>query len=430
MDILIQPREGLFGEISVPPSKSYGQRALAASLLVPILEISNLGKSEDELAALEIIKNLGADIEWKNETELIIKSSFKFDKDISFSCGESGLTTRLFSGLMMLNKGQTTITGVGSLLQRPILSVFDIYRQLGIDFTSNQNFLPLVFTGNRKAIDLEIDGSISSQFITGVLFYMAGIWHSETLTVKIKNLKSRPYLDMTIDTLRQLGAKIEWQGEDIQVLPSMPQPSVNINVEGDWSSASFWIVAAALGGQIKLKGLYPESLQADRMILDIVKNYGAEVSWSNEVLTIEYKGSHPIDVNLTNAPDIAPIVSVLAIFTEGENILNGVDRLKYKESNRLDGIINWLELLGIQYSLDHNSLTIIGKSKINLLAQMPSNIEFDTNNDHRMVMASSILALFLKGCTVKGIESVKKSYPEFFQDFEKLGGNLNINKNK
>ena len=103
-----------------------------------------------QLAALEIIKNLGAEIEWKNETELIIKSSFKFDKDISFSCGESGLTTRLFSGLMMLNKGQTTITGVGSLLQRPILSVFDIYRQLGIDFTSNQNFLPLVFTGNRS----------------------------------------------------------------------------------------------------------------------------------------------------------------------------------------------------------------------------------------------------------------------------------------
>jgi 3-phosphoshikimate 1-carboxyvinyltransferase len=424
MDIIIQPSRGLSGEISVPPSKSYGQRALAASLLVPIMEISNLGHSEDELAALEIIKCLGVDIECKNDTIFKIKSSFNFDKDVSFSCGESGLSARLFSGLMMLNKGQTTITGNGSLLQRPINSIFDIYNQLGINFDSKQNFLPLAFTGNRKAIDLEIDGSISSQFITGVLFYFAGLWHSESLNLKIKNLRSRPYLDLTIDTLRQIGAKIEWQGDIIQVIPSTFLPSVTINIEGDWSSASFWIVAAALGGQIKLKGLNPESLQADRVVLDIIRTYGAEVNWENAALTIRSKNNNPLNVDLSDAPDLAPILAVLAIFTEGKNSLRGLERLKHKESNRLDGILNWLVKLQIPYTFEDNNLTVFGKTKINLMAETKAIIEFETNNDHRMVMASSILALFLRGGKVKGIESVKKSYPTFFKDFENLGGQI------
>ena len=271
MDILIQPGQGLFGEISVPPSKSYGQRALAAALLVPILEISNLGHSEDELAALEIIKNLGADIEWKNETELIIKSSFNFDKDVSVSCGESGLTARLFSGLMLLNTGKSAINGKGSLLHRPMHPIFSIYEQLGVPFNSDQNRLPISFIGNRKAIDVVVDGTISSQFITGLLYYLVGLRHTEILSLKIIHIKSKPYIDMTLDTLKQLGAKIEWHGEEIKVYPSMLESSAKICVESDWSSASFWIVAAAIGGKIKLKGLNPESLQADRLILDIVK---------------------------------------------------------------------------------------------------------------------------------------------------------------
>ena len=422
MDILIQPGQGLFGEISVPPSKSYGQRALAAALLVPILEISNLGHSEDELAALEIIKNLGADIEWKNETDLIIKSSFNFNKDVSISCGESGLTARLFSGLMLLNTGKSAINGKGSLLHRPMHPIFSIYEQLGVPFNSDQNRLPISFIGNRKAIDVVVDGTISSQFITGLLYYLVGLRHTEILSLKIIHIKSKPYIDMTLDTLKQLGAKIEWHGEEIKVYPSMLESSAKICVESDWSSASFWIVAAAIGGKIKLKGLNPESLQADRLILDIVKSYGAEVHWENEALIIETKGYQPMDVNLTDAPDLAPILAVLAIFTEGRNRLCGVDRLKHKESHRLNGLLNWLELLNIYYSLDQNDLTIIGKSKINLLAQTQANIEFETYNDHRMVMASSILALFLIGGRVKGIKATNKSYPTFFQDFEKLGG--------
>lgn len=422
MDIIIQPGEGLFGEISVPPSKSYGQRALAASLLLPNLEISNLGKSDDELAALEIIKNLEADIEWKSETDVIIKSSFKFDKDVSLSCGESGLTARLFSGLMLLNTGKTIINGEGSLLQRPMHSLFPIYEQLGVPFNTNQNRLPVSFTGNRKVKDLIIDGAISSQFITGLLYYLVGLTHTEILSLKILHLKSKPYLDMTINTLKQLGAKIEWSGDEIKVYPSQFETSVKICVEGDWSSAAFWIVAAAIGGNIKLNGLNAKSLQADRRIIDVVKSYGAEVSWSNEILTVENKSSRPIDVDVTNAPDLAPILAVLAIFTEGQNILRGVDRLKHKESDRLDGILKWLELLQIHYNLDQNNLTILGKSKINLQAKTHANIEFDTYSDHRMVMASSILAYFLKGGKVKGIEAVNKSYPRFFQDFENLVG--------
>jgi 3-phosphoshikimate 1-carboxyvinyltransferase len=422
MDITVNSTNGFYGEIHVPPSKSYGQRALAASLLIPRLEISNLGNSADELAALKILQSLGKSIEWKSDTKLVLDSNFDFRSDVDIFCGESGLCARLFSGLMMLNLGKTIITGDGSLAMRPMNSIFSIYNQLGLEFYSHQDRLPLTLTGNRQAIDLEIDGSISSQSISGVLFYLVGLKSMEALCLKISNLTSRPYIDMTIETLTSIGANIKWSGDNLLIHPTVLQESSHLSVEADWSSASFWIVAAAIYGQIKLTGLNPNSIQADRAVLDIVEQYGAEIVWENENLTIHSKNHRPFNLDLKNNPDLAPIIAVLAIFADGESVFQGVDRLKYKESDRLNSILNWLIVLNISYKLKGDSLHIFGSFDAKLKMNNTINLEFQTYNDHRMAMAACILASFLNGGVVKGIGAIQKSYPNFLHDFEKLGG--------
>lgn len=422
MDVVIESCQKLFGVLSVPSSKSYGQRALAASFLIPTLEIINLGNSADELAVLDIIKSTEAELVWIDETHLVVHSTFDFTKDVTIHCHESGLCARLFLGLMLLNKGKTIVNGTGSLLHRPMNSLYPVFDQLGLAYQGQQNHLPITYQGNRRAIDLEIDGSISSQFISGLLYYLVGLHHQQVLRLGIKNLKSKPYLDMTIDILRGLGARIDWIEGGLQVSPSNLKTKASIMVEGDWSSAAFWIVAAAINGNITLQGLNPNSLQADRKILDIVKEFGAKLNWEKGSLRIQSDHHRPFTADLRDAPDLAPILTVLAIFAEGESKLIGVDRLVHKESNRLSGILNWLELLHIHYILEEDNLMIFGKSKLNLAVERVNDIEFESNGDHRMAMAASVLALFLIGGKVKGYETVQKSYPDFYPDLEKLGG--------
>ncbi|MCE2961862.1 MAG: 3-phosphoshikimate 1-carboxyvinyltransferase [Chitinophagales bacterium] len=422
MDVVIESCQKLAGVLSVPPSKSYSQRALAASFLIPTLEILNLGKSTDELSVLDIIKSTEAELVWREETHLVVHSSFDFTKDVTIHCHESGLCARLFLGLMLLNKGKTLVEGTGSLLHRPMNSLYPVFDQLGLAYQGQQNHLPITYHGNRRAIDLEIDGSISSQFISGLLYYLVGLNHQQVLRLGIKNLKSKPYLDMTIDLLRGLGASIDWIDGGLQISPSILKSKASILVEGDWSSAAFWIVAAAISGDIALQGLNPNSLQADLKILDIVKEFGAKLNWEKGSLSIQSNRHRPFTADLRDAPDLAPILAVLAIFAEGESKLMGVNRLIHKESNRLSGILNWLESLQIHYSLEENNLMIFGKSKLNLAVERVNDIEFESNGDHRMAMAASVLALFLMGGKLKGCETVQKSYPDFYPDLEKLGG--------
>lgn len=424
MDVIIKQGKKLSGELKAPPSKSYGQRALAASFLVPRLDILHLGKSADELAVLEILKSCGAVLNEKGGDSLSIQNTFDFDTDIHINCEESGLCARLFLGLMMLNSGSTTISGIGSLIQRPMNSIFSVFNQLGIDYQSHQNTLPISFKGTKRAIDLIIDGSISSQYVSGILYYLVGLKHENELRLTIQGLMSTPYIDMTVDLLNQIGGKIEWVKDSLLIHPAQLKSKAEIRIEGDWSSAAFWMAAAAINGDIRISGLNPNSLQADRIMLDILKKYGARVCWESDKLRIQTDQHLPFTADLTHAPDLAPILAVLAIFSNGQSELRGVNRLIHKESNRLKGIVNWLELLDIPYTIQEDLLLINTNSRNNFSTRTIKDIEFETNGDHRMVMAASILAYYLTGGKVKGIEAVQKSYPDFFQDFEKLGGQL------
>jgi 3-phosphoshikimate 1-carboxyvinyltransferase len=424
MDVLIQAGDRLAGEVDIPSSKSYGQRALAASLLVSKARINNLGKSADELAVLEVLRTCGSQVSMLGTGNVEIETRFDFNKNIKIDCGESGLAARLFAGLLMLNHGETIIVGQGSLNLRPMTPLFSIFSQLGIESESANHYLPIRYKGKLFPIDLQADGGLSSQFITGLLYYMVGLKHHSPLSLLISNIKSKPYLDMTMQMLSEIGADLEWKGQEIIVKPSALKSEVELNVEADWSSASFWIVAAAISGRVKLNGLNRNSLQADVMLLEVIQSYGADVLWQENQLVIQSSQNRSFRVDANHAPDLIPILVVLAIFAEGKSIIKGVNRLKFKESDRLNGILKWLAMLKIPHNLEGDDLTIVGKSKINYHIEPLAYSDFEGENDHRMVMASSILALFLNGGKLKGTTSIQKSYPDFFLDFEKLGGRL------
>ena len=424
MDVLIQAGEKLEGKINIPPSKSYGQRALAASLLVSRSKISNLGKSADELVALQVIRACGSKLTSLGSGVVEIETRFDFNKDIKLDCGESGLAARLFACLFMLNQRETAIVGQDSLNVRPMTPLFSIFGQLGIDYESANQYLPIRYRGKRLPLDLKIDGALSSQFITGLLYYMVGLKHHNPLSLSISNVKSKPYLDMTMQMLGEIGADLEWKGGEIVIKPSLLHSYVELNIEADWSAAAFWIVAAAISGRVSLNGLNRHSLQADAMVMEVIQSYGAKVTWQESQLVIQSSQNLPFQVDANHSPDLIPILAVLAIFAEGKSIIQGVNRLKFKESDRLNGIIKWLELLKIPYNLEGDDLIIFGKSKINYPMESQVQSVFEGCNDHRMIMSSAILAVFLNGGKLKGITAIQKSYPDFFLDFERLGGSL------
>lgn len=427
MDAIIYPVDALYGTIEVPPSKSYTQRALAASLLVETLHLKNIGKSEDEKAALSIIEACGVAIEWLNETEIITHRTFDFNTELQLNCGESGLSARLFSTMLLLNRKQTTIEGVGTLLSRPMQPLAMIYEQLGVEYTWNEGKLPLSFTGKHNPQNIKIDGSLSSQFITGLIYYMVGLNHNEPLYIEIDTVQSRPYINMTIDLLNQLGANIQWQGNTTLIVnPSQLLHQASITIESDWSSAACWVAAAAISGDITLKGLNPQSLQADRAIIDVARQFGASISIKEEEISIKNKGNNAFQFDATHCPDLIPILMVMAVFSKGETMIQGVERLINKESNRLHCMIFILKSLHILHKHLGNFIKIKGNDKKNIKYKNTDIQEFNSFSDHRIAMALSILASFLIPIKVKDFNVVAKSYPELSRDMVLLHSNLKV----
>lgn len=423
MDIIIKKSPRLKGTISVPPSKSYAQRAIALALLLDKIHLTNVGSSDDEKAALDIVSACGCEIEWIGERELTIRNSFQFDTDIILHCGESGLSTRLFSVLMLLNQGKTTITGKGSLLDRPMGSLKEVYDQLEISYQWNDGKIPLTFQGKRNPKNLVIDGSVSSQFITGVLYYLVGLRHHRSIELEIKNPKSIPYINMTIEMLNSVGAKIHWKHQTkIQIDPSNLMAEAKVEIEADWSSASNWIVAAAIDGEIELRGLNPHSLQADRKVIEVVQSFGADVQMFPDRIMIKSKDYKSFNFDAEHCPDLIPILSILAVFGDGESCIAGIHRLKFKESDRMSVVIKILEGIKVDTDSLNNFIKIKGNVLQKKISQSIEKHTFESYEDHRVVMASSILALYLIESKLKGINAVKKSYPNFFQDLRSLGG--------
>lgn len=393
------------GSITPPASKSLMQRACAAALLhTGKTIINNPGISDDDKAALNIIQQLGAHVRHSKDYVEITSHGINPISD-SINCHESGLSARLFIPIAALYHQQLTITGEGSLLSRPMDVFGEIFPSLGVNILSNHNLLPVTLKGPLHPNNIAIDGSLSSQFLTGLLFTYA-FAAKEVVTITVSNLNSKPYIDLTLDVLCKFGKNITH--DNYQTFTTHPQPAlhddIEITIEADWSAASNFVIANAIADGIDIKNLNTSSLQADSAVLRVVTN--------------ERKA---FNFDATHCPDIIPILAVYAGTCDGTSIISGINRLIHKESNRITSTTALLDKLGVEFELGDNTIKITG-------VQQYKSCVVDSYNDHRIAMAAAIAALYADGdIIINHAEAVTKSYPDFFKDLAALGVKCNLN---
>lgn len=400
------------------------QRACAAALLHKgETHIHNPGHSNDDKAALDIIERLGARIDDRGEL-LIIHSEGIHPRKDEISCGESGLSIRMFTPLAALSSKQITIAGTGSLLTRP-MDFFDvIFPQLDVQVQTNHGKLPIVLNGPLAPKDIEVDGSLSSQFLTGLLMSYSAAGASG-VAIKVNNLKSRPYIDLTLDVMKQFGMKMpENRNYETFYFDQTPVVKtavpVNYTVEGDWSGGAFLLVAGAVAGPVTIRGLDPGSTQADKAILDALMA-------ANAGIAIEAKGInvHPAQMNgfsfdATDCPDLFPPLVALAAYCQGTSTIKGVSRLAHKESDRGQTLQEEFGKMGVRIELDGDLMKIEGTGRV-------QGAKVHSRHDHRIAMACAVAGLGAAGdITIEQANAVKKSYPDFFNDLKKLGGAVSL----
>lgn len=403
------------GVISIPPSKSDTQRALLiAALSTEKSTIYHLGKSKDELAMLEAIKALGAEVLFMNEDTIEVIGINKVLNEKTIFVGESGLACRLLTAVSALFDREICLTGEGSLTQRPMSFFDEVLPKLGVSIQTTDGFLPIKVKGPIAGRELEIDGNQSSQFLSGLLIALSQA--KEDSIIKVRQLKSIPYVEMTLNSLQKFGIKIQHQDfETFQIRGNQKVRATTYEIEGDWSSASYFLVASALGLNISVKNLVENSLQADKAILHAFQLANCSYKFTEDGLRINGKERKPFQFDATHCPDLFPALAVLAALTPGKSSIAGVSRLTHKESNRSTSIQTEFTKLGINCEVAGDIMCIVGKSHI------IGGVELDAHNDHRIAMSLAILGMFCETeIVIHGAESVSKSYPDFWQDLEKL----------
>ncbi len=417
MNLTIKPTS-VSGTVTAPPSKSYMQRAIALAVLShnPTI-ISNLSDCNDCRAAIGVAKSLGCEVDL-SDAELKIVPPVNGLSGSHLHCGESGLALRMFTPVASLLGSEVVLTGEGSLQQRPVGFMEDTLRQLGVDIQSDKGLLPIKVKGPMKGGKATVDGSVSSQFLTGLLLALPTLKTDSVLTVN--NLTSRPYIDMTLQIMRDFGVSVENANyEQFSIKGGQQYANAKYRVEGDWSGAAAFIVAAAIAGTLKINGLNPQSAQADRAIIDVLRLTGTKFAFDDDNCLIVNKNNtlQPFNFDATNCPDLFPVLAALAANCKGTSAIAGVHRLTHKESNRAEAIRRELGKLGISIDFEGDKMIVSGGPI--------SGGAASACNDHRMAMSLALCALNASGAvTIEGTECVSKSYPEFFDDLEIVTRNV------
>ncbi len=406
------------GTITAPPSKSIMQRTCAGALLHNgTTLINNPGKAADDQAAVNIISTLGAEIQKQSPDQMLIRSSGEIQTASCINCGESGLSARLFTPIAALSGHRIRINGTGSLRQRPMQAFGDILRKISVQLPDFSGNIPFTVKGPLQPADIALDGSISSQFLTGLLFAFAAAATS-SVSITVSDLKSKPYIDLTLQTLATFGYKVRnenYQRFLIDPFTFRYQRHITVDVHGDWSSAAYWLTSAAIKGKVSVINLPLETTQADRKILEILHQTGSRIKIGNNAVIVEKNDLHSFETDLTDCPDLFPVIAVLAACCNGESSLKGLHRLQHKESDRQKSIAGLLETFGVRYKTENDRLAIEGKTILD--AGLVKGY-----NDHRIVMAATVAALNANGPTlITDAGAVGKSYPDFFRDLASLG---------
>ena len=422
MRAIVYPAK-LSGTQVAPASKSSMQRACAAALLHQgQTKIFNPGHSNDDLAALDVIQNLGA-IVTKHADHMHISSKGVMPIGASMNCGESGLGIRMFTPIASLSQQQILIEGKGSLVKRPMHFFDEILPRLGVQIKSNNGYLPISIQGPLKTADITVDGSLSSQFLTGLLMAFAAAGAANQ-TIKVNKLKSKPYIDLTLAVLKYFGWEVNHVNHEHFTFKTRSAviETIEYTVEGDWSGAAFLLVAGAIAGPITVKGLQMDSTQADKAVMQALTAANASIQIEQDTITIGagLNGLQAFEFDATDCPDLFPPLVALASMCKGVSIIKGVERLAHKESDRGLTLQTEFAKLGVTILLEGDIMKIEG------VDQIKANTVF-SQHDHRIAMACGVAALRATGpIEITEAEAINKSYTDFFQHLQHLGAKVDI----
>jgi 3-phosphoshikimate 1-carboxyvinyltransferase len=330
----------------------------------------------------------------------------------------------MFTPIAALSSKAITIQGEGSLLKRPMGLFDEVLPQLDVQIQSNNGYLPLQLKGPLKPKSVSIDGSLSSQFLTGLLMAFAGA-KANKVTISVRNLNSKPYIQLTLQIMQHFGLctplnkqfeHFYFENNSAQIASS----SCSYYIEGDWSGAAFLLVAGAIAGPVTVKGLQFDSVQADKAILQALQQAGCSIKQEKDAFTVEPSALVAFQLNATDCPDLFPPLAVLAAYCKGTSVIEGVHRLMHKESNRAEALQQELGKMGVQVEIENNNMKIQG-------GHVLKGAHLFSHNDHRIAMAGAVAALKAKGTTViEHADAVKKSYPSFYTHLQQLGALVEI----
>ena len=415
------------GIIDAPTSKSSMQRACAAALLQDgETVISNPGNSNDDMAAIEVVKILGATVSMEGD-KMVFNSKGVNPVTNQMNCGESGLGIRMFTPIAALCSSSITVNGTGSLLTRPMDFFDEIFPQLDIAIESNQGKLPIKIQGPLQPKDITIDGSLSSQFLTGLLMAY-GNAATAPVTITVINLKSKPYIDLTLQVMQHFGYDVTNNNyASFLIKPRLKavDTTINYTVEGDWSGGAFLLVAGAIAGKISVIGLDTFSTQADKAILKALMDCGCTISIQQNQIDIAPPSTgiaalKPFHFDATDCPDLFPPLVALAAFCNGTTVIEGVNRLAHKESDRGLTLQKEFAKMGIEITLQDNLMLVKGGEGVHGAA-------VHSHHDHRIAMACAVAGLKAIGeTTIEEANAINKSYPDFFEHLKKLNAVVDL----
>jgi len=424
-DLIVKRTEMLSGTVRAPPSKAYTHRALiAASLSDGRSILENALVCDDTLATINACRLVGAKItEAKDAFEVAGVSKPNTPKNI-IDCQESGSTIRFLTPICSLADGISVLTGRESLRRRPMKPLLEALKQLGVNcYSARFDGLPpiIVFGGGIRGGKASIRGDVSSQFISGLLFATPMATHETEIHVTTQ-LESKPYVAITLDILHKHGVKVDFQSDyrQLGVPQNQKYAPFDHTIEGDYSSASFLLAAAAVtNSNVRVQGLKKETLQGDKVIVDILKEMGARADLGRDYVEVRGvdRDLQGLNLDLSDNPDLVPVCAALACSARGRTVISGVKRLHYKESNRISSLLSELRKMGVKITAPDDQLVVEGGNL--------TGAELDSHNDHRIAMACAVAAIRAEGETViHGVECISKSYPNFVKDLRLLGGDL------
>ena len=422
-DLKIIPSK-LKGSVKIPPSKSMAHRAIiCAALSDGICRIDNIDYSDDIIATINAMNSLGATIEKHDdyiEVVGIYKNINKIKRNRIIDCNESGSTLRFLVPISLLFKGSNKFIGKGNLGKRPLTTYYNIFNDQGIKYSYEENNLNLVVDGELKPGVFEVEGNISSQFITGLLFALPLLNGDSKITIT-KEMESKGYIDLTLKAISDFGIEIINNNySEFIIKGNQKYNARNYRVEGDYSQAAFFLCADGLGNNVLCRDLDLNSLQGDKEIIDILERMNVVFNTNEIGLSGEVSGALISTViDGSQCPDIIPVLSAVSALSKGTTEIINAGRLRIKECDRLSAVTSELKKLGAQIIEKEDGLVITGVEKLQ------GGVEVWSHKDHRIAMTLAIASTMCKKpIIIKDYECVAKSYPSFFEDFKALGGNI------